>query len=64
MEEFEVRLIKEKEDLEQKIVKLGAFLDSDKFNEIELVQQSLLNIQFLAMTTYLTCLQERIDWLN
>lgn len=64
MEEFEVRLIKEKEDLEQKIVKLGNFIGSEKFDEIELVQQSLLNIQFLAMTTYLTCLQERIDWLN
>ena len=64
MEEFEVRLVKEKEDLEQKLIKLEAFIDSDKFNEIELVQQSLLSVQFSAMTTYLLCLNERIDWLN
>ena len=60
MSNFKDRLIKEKEDLEEKLEKLNDFNASEKSNEIDLFQKSLLVIQAGAMYTYLECLKERL----
>lgn len=64
METFLDRLINEKNDLQIKFNKLNSFMLSDKFNELDINNQSLLNIQVSAMETYLKCLLERINIIN
>lgn len=64
MEQFIQRLNDEKQQLDEKIEKLEAFTQSEKFQEVEPVQMSLLNIQLSSMRTYSQCLVERITWLK
>jgi hypothetical protein len=60
MEDFKERLKTEREELEKKLTKLNDFNQSEKINEIDPVQKSLLSIQAGAMYTYLECLKERL----
>lgn len=60
MEDFKTRLIEEQSLLEEKLNKLNSFTQSDKFDEIDPRQQSLLVIQAGAMYTYNECLKARI----
>lgn len=60
MSTFKERLDEEKAQLNEKLEKLRAFIDSEKFQEIDPVQMTLLNIQIKAMETYSQCLLERI----
>ena len=60
MSDFKTRLLEEKDQLEEKVEKLEAFLQSNKSNEIDQIQLALLGIQLPAMKTYLRCLDERI----
>lgn len=60
MSDFKTRLLDEKQQLDEKREKLQAYLGSDKFMQIDAVQQRLLNIQIHAMNTYSQCLLERI----
>jgi cell division septum initiation protein DivIVA len=60
MSTFLERLIEEKEQLSERLEKLRAFIASEKFQEIDPVQMTLLNIQVKAMETYSQCLLERI----
>ena len=60
MSTFIERLKAEKVELDEKIEKLDAFTKSGKFNEIDPVQMTLLNIQLQAMKTYSEILHERI----
>ncbi len=53
------KLVSEKTELDNKISKLG-----DGFKSADPVQNSLINIQLHAMTTYGQCLTERIAWLE
>lgn len=59
--DFKTRLIEEKNQLEEKLDKLDAFLASDKVDGIADVQKALLFVQATAMNTYLRCLEERIE---
>ena len=60
-ETFKDRLITEAQQLEEKLDKLDAFIESDKFNEVDDVQSALLHVQATAMNTYLQCLKERLE---
>lgn len=61
MEEVIKRLIAERNDLLDKCASLEAFIDSDKFNDVNYVQQLLLPSQLSAMETYLTILEARME---
>lgn len=60
MSNFKTRLATEKAELDEKIAKLSAFLESDNFATIDPVQQTLLNIQVKTMEAYSQILLERI----
>lgn len=60
MSDFRTRLETEKAELSEKLEKLRDFIASEKFQEIDAVQMTLLNIQVKAMETYSQCLLERI----
>lgn len=64
MSTFKERLTVEKAELDDKLGKLKAFMESDKFNGIDTVQKSLLQVQAHAMLTYSQILFERIMWLE
>jgi transcription termination factor NusB len=64
MNDFINRLIDEKQQLDEKIEKLNSFIRSENFKSIEMVQQSLLQVQLLSMETYSQCLTERLMWLS
>ena len=51
----------ERNDLLDKCSSLEAFIDSDKFNDVNYVQQLLLPSQLSAMETYLMLLDARLD---
>ena len=60
MSTFKERLTIEKAELSEKLEKLRTFIASEKFQDIDNVQMTLLNIQEKAMETYSQCLLERI----
>ena len=60
MEDFKTRLVQEQKELEEKLNKLNTFNESDKFQELEYAQRTLLIIQAGAMYTYNECLKARI----
>lgn len=64
MNTFLERLKVEKIELDEKIEKLTAFSNSDKFKDIDSKQQSLLNIQLKIMESYSQILLERLVLLN
>lgn len=57
-------LYHEKAALKEKIYNLEAFIISDKIANVPIVQVSLINIQHSAMKTYLSCLEQRIEWME
>lgn len=64
MSTFKERLEIESSELDDKARKLVDFIESDKFNDIEPIQQSLLRAQKHAMLTYGQILHERLKWLK
>ena len=54
------RLKIERSDLLDKCTSLEIFINSDKFNRINYIQQLLLPIQLDTMNTYLTILDARL----
>ena len=60
---FEERLIKEQEELNDKLVKLYEFGSTEKFKEIDPVHKQLLVIQSGAMMTYNETLKLRLGLL-
>lgn len=58
--DFVNRMFAERADLQDKIVKLDAFIDGDKFNELPIVKKELLVAQYNAMLTYLGILEMRL----
>jgi hypothetical protein len=62
--DFKTRLKDEHDQLEEKFNKLKSFVESGKFYELDKHNRALLSIQLMAMKTYLTCLNERIDLLG
>lgn len=61
MEPLVERLLVEQTELNEKLEKLQAFQNSDKFNSIHPTQMLLLDIQAKAMATYAQCLTARIS---
>jgi hypothetical protein len=62
MSTFKDRLLTEKQELNEKISKLSAFITGPNFATVDTIQQSLLRIQLSAMITYADCLEERITF--
>lgn len=58
--DFVQRMLVEYEDLQDKLVKLGAFINSDEFKELDNENRSLLNAQYHTMYTYKVILSKRI----
>ena len=64
MDTYIDRLYHERSELRRLINNLEAFIISGKVAEIAVVQLSLLNRQHSAMKTYMSCLEERISWIE
>ena len=60
---YKTRLFTERKELADKTLKLGEFLNSDKVKAIDPKQGALMILQFKAMTSYLECLELRINLL-
>ena len=58
------KLQEEAKVVNDNIINLQAFIETDAFLDLDEVQQSLLNIQLYAMSTYSQCLTERLYWLD
>lgn len=54
------RMKSEKAELEKRITKLLAFIESDKFAELDATEKRLLRMQYCGMETYLTSLASRL----
>jgi len=64
MSTFQERLNKERDELEEKFVKLGEFLQNDKYDKLPDTQRYLLTIQHNVMAMYLNVLDLRIADIN
>lgn len=64
MSDFIQRLYEEKNQLEEKVVKLTAFLSSENFQKVEINQRLLLKSQLYAMNSYLEILNHRLFLLS
>jgi len=52
-------------EIEEKIENLENIFGTEKFNELSLIQKTLLIVQKNAMETYASCLNERLNnWNN
>lgn len=60
MSDFLTRLIEERDQLQDRYNKLGAFIGTPSYDGIRNLQQHALQIQHAAMYTYLMCLNTRI----
>ena len=61
MEEWQERVVKERDELKEKCDKLRSFLNSEPFNKLNVQQQRLLSEQHLHMLAYLAVLGDRIS---
>lgn len=61
MQEHQLRVVKEQEELELKLDKLGLFIKTDMFKTLEYLEQNILARQHEAMFQYNTILKERIN---
>lgn len=60
MKEYVERMKTEKAELEQRITKLLAFIESDKFAELDATEKRLLRMQYCGMETYRMALVLRL----
>lgn len=60
MEDFKKRLLIEKEELDDKRIKLRSFLQTDNFNSLDDKNRNLLIKQFKVITEYSNILKKRI----
>ena len=67
MKEYQQRVIEEKKELDEKIVKLKDFMHSDDssdskcFKDLDSVNQGLMMVQLVAMENYSNALARRIE---
>lgn len=61
LQPHEERVIAERTELSEKCVKLEAFIVSDGFKVIDILDRNLLEEQYNAMTAYLDILDRRIE---
>lgn len=62
MESFLERIIKEKDDLQEKIIKLDRFFTTDTFDKLSQIEQMHLRDQMRYMSAYLSTLRQRINF--
>jgi len=62
MESFLDRIIKEKDDLQDKIIKLDRFFTTDTFENLSPVEKMHLKDQMRYMSAYLSTLRQRINF--
>lgn len=60
MEDFQVRVVEEKKELDGKITRLSAFIFSDKFASVLKEEQERMERQLYVMMNYSRCLKDRI----
>ena len=60
MEAHEQRAVKERDDLQAKIVKLDAFMETSLFEGMPYEDRKFMRIQWTAMLTYCEALNARI----
>lgn len=60
MKEYQKRVVEEKIDLDNKLIKLNNFIESDKFEDVDEDEQDRLTRQGAAMQEYSLVLEERI----
>ena len=60
LSDYQVRVVKEKADLDEKLAKLRLFCHGETFSTLPIVDQDHLNMQRNAMATYSAILGERI----
>ena len=64
-ESYQERVIDEKNDLEDRLVKLKNFLSSDMFHKLNDREKDLLSLQYDAMSIYNNILEKRIaKWMD
>jgi len=61
MEDYQIRVIKERDELKEKIEKLDIFYRSNKFDSLDDINQNHLIRQLEYMQGYLEILSERIE---
>ncbi len=61
MESYQERVIEEKKELDEKINRLSNFINSDKYNQIDVSGRIRFDRQLAAMQTYSNILNERIN---
>ena len=64
MQEYQKRVVEEFENLEDKIERLGNFINSEKINTVPEMEASRLGQQYIAMGVYSQILAERIENFN
>lgn len=64
MSDFKTRLVEEKQQLDEKRIKLEPFLGTAKFNELPEIQKCLLRAQSATMATYSQILDDRLSNLD
>jgi hypothetical protein len=62
--DFKTRLRDEKQQLDERLGKLGDFLETEAFKGIDPRQQELLRCQYFTMQTYADILERRIEILE
>ena len=60
MEQYQQRVVKEKEELDEKVSKLQAFIGSERFNSVEADEANRMRNQLPVMMDYSNILGERI----
>lgn len=61
MKDYKTRLVIEEKELQEKVEKLSIFVEGDVIKLANDFNQGVLKIQLLAMKTYLSCLNERLE---
>ena len=61
MSDFRTILMEEESSLKTKLENLYDFIESERFDELDEVQKSLMRVQLEAMRTYWRCLITRVN---
>ena len=61
MEDYQVRVYKEKDELQTKYLNLEGFIFNDKFLSLDINEQERLFLQYYAMRNYRDILTQRIE---
>ena len=64
MEAFVERMITEKDELQDRVIKLENFVNGEKFKELKGLEQVYLKEQLKFMRGYLSVLRQRINFYN